>query len=229
MTPTGIYTKNLIDIGIYFKPYDGTSEKALGYVFTKNGIDVGTLLQKRTSVPSTNIGVYTQNLEDIGTIYEKRVEPLVTGLTVNIYDGYFGSTTNRNAGTEDVTYDNGKTAIYTYTGITNFRDLFYATNQQTITNNRYTIVWNGFFISDFTGTCTFGLTTDGGSYMWIGNNALYNNYTRANSTIAYGGHHSMSEVRTNTVSLTFGQLYPFRIMYGKVGGGSGIKLYYSKS
>jgi hypothetical protein len=77
--------------------------------------------------------------------------------------------------------------------------------------------WLGYFKPTTTETYTFFLSSDDGSYLWIGANAQ-SGFTTANSNINNGGAHGNQEV-SGSVSLTAGVLYPIRIQFGEIGGG----------
>ena len=148
-----------------------------------------------------------------------------TGLVYRIYSGYHGDL---------VTYDDTaalSSAFTQNTGFTtNFTNLTTATNSVVIANNGQTghsIVWQGYFLADFTGTWTFRLESDDGSYMWIGTNAL-SGYTTSNVTVNNGGNHGVTAV-TGTVSLISGTYYPIRILYGDGGGGYDCQFSWSRN
>ena len=76
-----------------------------------------------------------------------------------------------------------------------------------------------------TETHTFYLSSDDGSYMWIGANAL-SGFTTSNANINNGGGHGPVEVSV-AVSMTAGIYYPVRIQYGESGGGDILTFSYS--
>jgi len=135
------------------------------------------------------------------------------GLYFSIYEGYHG---------ENVNYDNSASIKTGYTsGYTNsITNISIGTNNQiplTGAIENYTVVWNGYFRSNYTGIHTFRLNSDDGSYLWIGNIAI-TGYTRQTATVDDGGLHGMV-TKTGTASLTSGTYYPIRIMFGEKGGG----------
>ena len=71
----------------------------------------------------------------------------------------------------------------------------------------------------YTGTHTFYLNSDDGSYLWIGLTAL-SGYTTANALVQNGGLHALSEVSA-TISLVAGTYYPIRIQFGNGPAGPG--------
>lgn len=83
-----------------------------------------------------------------------------------------------------------------------------------------TMVIKGYFYAPTTGTYTFNLTSDDGSYLWIGSNAL-SGFTTENADINNGGGHGMIKKSVNK-SLTGGTYYPILIVYGEGAGGNNI-------
>jgi hypothetical protein len=63
--------------------------------------------------------------------------------------------------------------------------------------------------------------------MWIGPNAS-SGYTTSNANLNNAGLHAMV-LKTTTVSLTSGQYYPFRIIFGEFTGGDNCTFYYSRN
>lgn len=85
--------------------------------------------------------------------------------------------------------------------------------------NDTSIEYQGYFLASYTGTHTFFLNSDDGSYLWIGLTAL-SGYTTANALINNGGLHALSEVSA-TISLVAGTYYPLRIQFGNGPAGPG--------
>ena len=83
--------------------------------------------------------------------------------------------------------------------------------------SNFSCQWLGYFKPTTTETYTFFLSSDDGSYLWIGANAQ-SGFTTANANINNGGAHGPQEV-SGSVSLTAGVLYPIRIQFGEIGGG----------
>jgi len=115
---------------------------------------------------------------------------------------------------------NGLNGVSTGT-ITDFTNLNSATNNGWLANqsqHSFSIIWIGLlFTQSYSGTWNFKLTSDDGSYMWIGSTAT-SGYTAANSLINDGGGHGMSAVSAN-ITLSAYTYYPVRIMFGEGGGG----------
>lgn len=86
--------------------------------------------------------------------------------------------------------------------------------------NNTSIEYKGYFLATFTGTHTFYLSSDDGSYLWIGLTAL-SGYTTANALVQNGGLHSQQEVSA-TISLVAGTYYPIRIQFGNGPTGPGV-------
>jgi len=79
-----------------------------------------------------------------------------------------------------------------------------------IVHNLYSILYTGYFKADFTGTFTFNLNTDDETYLWIGDYAI-SGYTTSNRLVySYVGSNG-----SGSISLTNGQYYPIRILYGQ--------------
>jgi hypothetical protein len=91
--------------------------------------------------------------------------------------------------------------------------------------SNFSCQWLGYFKSTTTETYTFFLSSDDGSYLWIGANAL-SGFTTANANINNGGAHGTQEV-SNTFSLVAGNYYPIRIQFGEIGGGDVMTFSYS--
>lgn len=91
--------------------------------------------------------------------------------------------------------------------------------------SNFSCQWLGYFKATTTETYTFFLSSDDGSYLWIGANAL-SGFTTANSNINNGGAHGPLEV-SSTFSLTAGVFYPIRIQFGEIGGGDVMTFSYS--
>ena len=85
--------------------------------------------------------------------------------------------------------------------------------------NNTSIEYKGYFLATYTGTHTFYLNSDDGSFMWIGLNAL-SGYTTSNALIQNGGLHGLGEVSA-TISLVAGTYYPVRIQFGNGPAGPG--------
>ena len=83
--------------------------------------------------------------------------------------------------------------------------------------SNFSCQWLGYFKPTTTETYTFYLSSDDGSYLWIGANAQ-SGFTTANANINNGGAHGTQEL-SGSVSLTAGVLYPIRIQFGEIGGG----------
>jgi hypothetical protein len=93
--------------------------------------------------------------------------------------------------------------------------------------SNFSCQWLGYFKPTTTETYTLYISSDDGSYLWIGANAL-SGFTTANTTINNGGAHGPVEVST-TISLTAGTYYPIRMQFGEIGGGDVFSFNYSTS
>ena len=85
--------------------------------------------------------------------------------------------------------------------------------------NNTSIEYKGYFLATYTGTHTFSLASDDGSWLWIGLNAL-SGFTTANALVKNGGLHAVVEVSA-TISLVAGTYYPIRIQFGNGPAGPG--------
>jgi hypothetical protein len=91
-------------------------------------------------------------------------------------------------------------------------------NEPSLLNNT-SIEYKGYFLATYTGTHTFYLSSDDGSYMWVGPTAL-TGFTTANALVQNGGLHGVIEVSA-TISLVAGTYYPVRIQFGNGPSGPG--------
>lgn len=89
-------------------------------------------------------------------------------------------------------------------------------NDGSIPNGR-SIQFLGYFKAPYTETFTFTMNTDDKGFLWVGTNALAANFNAGNVFIA-------TNVNTvsNTVALTAGQIYAFRIQVGNGPAGDGV-------
>jgi hypothetical protein len=85
--------------------------------------------------------------------------------------------------------------------------------------NNTSIQYQGYFLATYTGTHTFYLASDDGSWLWIGPTAL-TGFTTANALVKNGGLHAVTEVNA-TISLVAGTYYPIRIQFGNGPSGPG--------
>ena len=91
-------------------------------------------------------------------------------------------------------------------------------NEPSLLNNT-SIEYKGYFLATYTGTHTFYLASDDGSWMWVGPTAL-TGFTTANALVKNGGLHAVVEVSA-TISLVAGTYYPIRIQFGNGPAGPG--------
>ena len=76
--------------------------------------------------------------------------------------------------------------------------------------------WLGYFLASTTETYTFYTTSDDGSYLWIGSNAV-SGFTTGNALVNNGGEHGSVE-QSGSIALVAGTYYPIRIQTGNNGG-----------
>jgi len=121
----------------------------------------------------------------------------------------------------------------TYTGYHNdnvaFTDTATATASTTTTNFviasiavNTTVLYTGYLLATYTGTWTFNITSDDASYLWIGSTAVLG-YTTSNKLVSA----SWSGPGTGTISLTAGQYYPIRVLYGNGPSGGNLTITYA--
>jgi len=88
----------------------------------------------------------------------------------------------------------------------------------TSSSTYYSWMWIGYFKASATGLWTFFTNSDDASYLWIGDNALNNNFTTANCIVNNGNTHAPQE-RSGTINLVANKYYPIRIIFGQASGG----------
>jgi hypothetical protein len=85
-----------------------------------------------------------------------------------------------------------------------------------------TELYIGYLLANYTGTWSFTITSDDASYLWIGTNAV-SGYTTGNA-LASASYHGPG---TGTVSLTTGNYYPIRLLYGNGPASGALNLTYA--
>ena len=80
-----------------------------------------------------------------------------------------------------------------------------------VVHNYFSILYTGYFKADFTGTFTFNILADDGTFLWIGDYAI-SGYTTTNSVVIGAGD---GITRSGNITLVNGQYYPFRVLYGQ--------------
>lgn len=88
------------------------------------------------------------------------------------------------------------------------------------------VEYKGYFKAPTTGTYVFQLTSDDGSWLWIGKNAA-SHPSITNYNVNDGGAHGADTVTGTPVSLTAGVYYPLLVNYGDTGGGWVLTTRYS--
>jgi hypothetical protein len=117
----------------------------------------------------------------------------------------------------------------TYTGYHNDVPSWFATATQTAAGADSTLAiaatptttslqWVGYFVPATTETYTFYTSSDDGSYLWVGANAV-SGFTTGNALVNNGGDHGV-ETASGSIALTAGVRYAIRIQTGN-GGGAG--------
>jgi hypothetical protein len=127
-----------------------------------------------------------------------------TGIRKVTYSGYHG---------DDVAFTDTATVTASTTS-NNFTIASIAENT--------TVLYTGYFLATYTGNWTFTLTSDDGAYLWIGSNAV-SGYTTDNASTTS----TYNTMGTITSSITAGQYYPIRLLFGNGPAGGFLNLTYS--
>jgi len=127
-----------------------------------------------------------------------------TGVYKVTYSGYH---------TDDVAFTNTATA----TAATTSNDFIIAAIAETTT-----VLYTGYLLATYTGTWTFTITSDDASYLWVGSTAV-TGYTTSNKLAGA----SWSGPGTGTISLTAGEYYPIRLLYGNGPASGNLNLTYA--
>jgi hypothetical protein len=160
----------------------------------------------------TNLNLYTPITLN-NSITPATPKGLLDGLTWKYYNGYSSDSVSH----------------YTTNTYTNIGRCIDTSNMTTLTNGQYPVNGTdsysmeifGYFRATVSGTYTFYLASDDGSFMWIGSNALVG-YTTSNANINNGGSHAVTTV-SSTVTLLAGTYYPIRIHFSEGGGGDDLQ------
>ena len=173
---------------------------------------VMSVLSGGNSLQIQNLNLYTPMTLN-NSITPATPKGLLDGLTWKYYDGdsgnlvsYYTTNTYRNIGR-----------------FTDGRDMGTITSGQYITNggDYYSMEIFGYFRASVSGTYTFTLATDDGSYLWIGSNALVG-YTTSNANIQHPTYNSFIPI-SYTVTLLAGTYYPIRIHWSESSVGDDLR------
>ena len=148
--------------------------------------------------------------------YYTTFQPYAAGLYKTTFSGYHGENPAFFATATPTSFGTNPATSVQTTSIT---------EPSSDDGSNFSCQWLGYFKSTTTETYTFFLSSDDGSYLWIGANAL-SGFTTANANINNGGAHGPQEV-SNTFSLVAGNYYPIRIQFGEIGGGDVMTFNYS--
>ena len=160
---------------------------------------------------STDASITTSRTTATQIFYITRnLSPYLAGLYRTRYSGYFA---------DSVSFFATATATATTVQTTVIEEPI------TDDGDNFSMQWLGYFVPTTTETYTFYLSSDDGSYLWIGSNAV-SGFSTANATVNNGGLHGPVEV-SGTASLTAGVYYPIRIQYGELSGGDVLTFNYS--
>jgi hypothetical protein len=187
---------------------------------------------KRQGKTVADDGTITGSVDDTKPYYRARNNYDITQLPTQ-YDGY--NVVDNPNDTFTLTPGAIRTGVkkVTYTGYHDedvaFTDTATVTDTTTATNftiasiaENTTVLYTGYLLATYTGTWTFTLTSDDSSYLWIGSTAV-SGYTTSNelTTASYLG------AGSGTISLTAGQYYPIRLLYGNGPAGGNLNLTYA--
>ena len=131
---------------------------------------------------------------------------------------------NIQAGVYKVTYAgyHGDDVTFTDTATVTADEIVNSFTIPSFLTENITIIYIGYLLADYTGTWTFTISSDDASYLWIGNTAV-TGYTTSNE-LASG---SWQGPGTGTISLTAGEYYPIRLLYGNGPAGGDLNLTYA--
>ena len=181
--------------------YDGPTTAGTTYFFV-NGVQTNTGARTSWAGVSGN--------ESIGAV--NSAGGYTPGFAYIGYSGYHGENPTY---TSTVTTSGTTTSTATLSAATGG---FYIANSG---QSNFSVVWTGYYLAPTTGTYTFTLNSDDGSYLWIN---ILSGFTTGNALINDGGSHGMNTV-SNTIGLTGGQYYYVRVLYGQGGGGYDMYMY----
>jgi hypothetical protein len=159
-----------------------------------------------------NLNLYTP-ISLNNSITPDRPKGLLDGLTWKFYNGY----------------SSNSVSYYTTNTYTNIGRCIDTTNQNKLTNGQYpgaildtySIEIFGYFRATVSGSYTFSLNSDDGSYLWIGSNALVG-YTTSNANINNGTAVWGTPINC-AVTMIAGNYYPIRIHYTENTGGNDLQ------
>lgn len=146
--------------------------------------------------------------------FKLKYSPYISGLLGTRYIGYH----NDDPSWFDTAAAHGDTN--NLTSIDNF-----SSSPDFSQEENYSWQWIGYFKPSSTEIYTFYTSSDDGSYLWIGENAL-TGYNTANALVNNGGPHGNQEV-FGSINLTANIYYPIRIQFGEIGGGDLITVSFS--
>jgi microcystin-dependent protein len=160
-----------------------------------------------------------------------KFSPTESTLSFVVYPGYH----NANLNYKNTTYNSLFTSTGSSGNVSSISNLSVGTNayiletgykgSTVITDyDKFTITWTGYFLSNYSGTWRFSLSSDDEAYLWIGPMFNGSNYTATNALI-----NPNNNTKTNTVDLVSGVYYPIRIFYGNGGGAGSINLSWSNN
>lgn len=121
----------------------------------------------------------------------------------------------------DMTFPTG------YPFVKSTADTYVSWGQQTDTaeNTHFNMQWLGYFQAPATANFNMFITSDDDSVVWVGNNALANNYTNSNFAVATS---NTLTKNTNTMQLSVGKWYPIRIWFAEYEGGCRFQIFFQQ-
>jgi hypothetical protein len=183
-------------------------------------LELGRTATTTTSLNETAVrsllGV-ASGIISLSSAYGKSSTPAVSGGVASISNGASGVVgVGRNGyHNEVVTYvdtvqNQGPFGPYTEINITGYPE-------------NISRLYRGYFFAPSTGNYRFRVTSDDGSYMWLGSTAISGS-TTGNVIINNGGSHGPVAVTSGSWQMTANIYYPFKILYGNGGGASQLTL-----
>lgn len=159
-------------------------------------------------------GKTTHTFTSSGTLFPTSL--LSAGLYKTTYAGYFADNPNFFATATPTAYgSNPATSVQTTV----------IEEPASDDGSNFSVQWLGYFLATTTETYTFFTSSDDGSFLWIGANAV-TGFTTGNAIVNNGGLHGTQEV-SGTVNLVANTYYPIRIQFGEQGGGDVCTVNYS--
>lgn len=144
---------------------------------------------------------------DLGQGYGPPANPANGSLVRREYTGYHG---------DNMSFFN------TATLVTTTADQLMTVDDNTTVNGLadfYSVMWTGYIYAPAGAQYRIQTTSDDGSYLWIGDNAI-NNWTPSTAIVNNGGLHGSTAVTGTDVLMYGGRWFPIRMVFGEADGGA---------